>query len=221
MSSIILKKMEIMIEKKKKINYVDNQKFYDEIVKYQEKCREAVSLGKEEPRITNYLGECIQKMSEKISYMPRFINYSFREEMVSDAIENCFHGSTKILTIEYGPIEFEKIVGKTVTIKSRDGVWRPAIVKKYGKKMLYEYGFGSRNKSIKNILQKVISTKDHRWFLQARLSDTGMFIWNKEIVTDLRVGDMLETIKTMPEKDKNAIVHGLIFGDGSVTVSYT
>lgn len=78
-----------MLEKKKPVHYVDNKKFYEEIVKHQQKCKDAKEAGKEEPRISNYLGECIYKMAEKISYMPKFVNYSFREEMVSDAIENC------------------------------------------------------------------------------------------------------------------------------------
>lgn len=78
-----------MLEKKKPFHYVDNKKFYEEIVKHQQKCKDAIAEGKEEPRISNYLGECIYLMAEKISYMPKFVNYSFREEMVSDAIENC------------------------------------------------------------------------------------------------------------------------------------
>jgi DNA-directed RNA polymerase specialized sigma24 family protein len=43
----------------------------------------------EKPRLNKYLGECFYLLCERLSYRPNFINYSFREEMVGDAIENC------------------------------------------------------------------------------------------------------------------------------------
>jgi hypothetical protein len=74
---------------KSKIHYVDNKRFYDEIVKYKQKVEEAKAAGLEEPRIPNYVGECIWKIAEKLSTKPCFINYSYRDEMISDGIENC------------------------------------------------------------------------------------------------------------------------------------
>ena len=41
------------------------------------------------PQISNYLGECILKIANHLSYRPNFINYTYREEMISDGIENC------------------------------------------------------------------------------------------------------------------------------------
>ncbi len=41
------------------------------------------------PRITNYLGECFLKIATHLSYKPNFVNYMFREDMISDGIENC------------------------------------------------------------------------------------------------------------------------------------
>ena len=73
-----------------KVEYVNNKKFYEAIVKYREQVAQALSDGKEEPRIPNYIGECILKIAEKLSTKPCFMNYSFREEMISDAVENCF-----------------------------------------------------------------------------------------------------------------------------------
>ena len=43
----------------------------------------------EPPVIPDYAGECFLKIAEKLSHRPNFINYAFREEMVSDGIENC------------------------------------------------------------------------------------------------------------------------------------
>lgn len=75
---------------KKPINYVDNKKFYEEIVKYRKAIQEAKEQGKEEPRMPDYIGKCILQIAERLSIKPCFANYSFREEMISDGIENCF-----------------------------------------------------------------------------------------------------------------------------------
>ena len=69
--------------------YVDNTKFLEEIKKYKVRVKEAEEKGLEKPRITEYLGECIQKIAEKLSYSPEFINYTYKQEMISDGIENC------------------------------------------------------------------------------------------------------------------------------------
>ena len=79
-------------EKKKstKANYVDNKKFYEEIVKYKKKKLESLNAGLAPPIIPNYLGECIYNIAVKFSTMSKFSSYSFREEMIGDGIENCF-----------------------------------------------------------------------------------------------------------------------------------
>lgn len=75
--------------KKVKAHYVDNQKFFQEIVAYRQKLQEARDAGLEDPRIPNYIGECIWKIAEKLSTKPCFMNYSYRDEMISDGVENC------------------------------------------------------------------------------------------------------------------------------------
>ena len=77
------------VAKKEKPHYVDNKKFYAEIVKYREACEQARAEGVQEPRLPNYIGECIWKIATKLSYKPCFMNYSFRDEMIEDGIENC------------------------------------------------------------------------------------------------------------------------------------
>jgi hypothetical protein len=77
------------MQKTKKVHYVNNQRFYEEIVEYRKKLQEARDAGKEDPRIPNYIGECIWKIAEKLSTKPCFMNYSYRDEMISDGIENC------------------------------------------------------------------------------------------------------------------------------------
>ena len=75
---------------KKKTHYVDNEKFYNEIVEYKKKCKTAEKEGKQKPILSEYIGKCIYLIAENLSHKPRFMNYSFRDEMISDAIENCF-----------------------------------------------------------------------------------------------------------------------------------
>jgi hypothetical protein len=78
-----------MRQKKVTVHYVDNKKFYEEILKYRNKVEIAKTEDREEPRLPEYIGECIYKIAHKLSTMPRFVNYSYREEMISDGIENC------------------------------------------------------------------------------------------------------------------------------------
>jgi len=75
--------------KKTKVHYVDNKKFYEEILAHKQRVQEAREAGKEDPRLPNYIGECIWKIADKLSTKPCFINYSYRDEMISDGIENC------------------------------------------------------------------------------------------------------------------------------------
>ena len=75
--------------KKKKNHYVDNEKFLAEIIKYKEQCKIAAKEGKQKPRLSEYIGSCIWLITENLARKPRFMNYSFIEEMKSDAIENC------------------------------------------------------------------------------------------------------------------------------------
>lgn len=78
-----------MKDKTAKVHYVDNQKFYQEILNHKKKVTEAREKGLEDPKLPNYIGECIWKIASKLANKPCFINYSYRDEMISDGIENC------------------------------------------------------------------------------------------------------------------------------------
>ena len=75
--------------KQKNAHYVDNKKFHQAMIKWKEKCKDAEEAGDDAPRITNYIGECFLKIANGLSYRPNFINYTYRQEMISDGIENC------------------------------------------------------------------------------------------------------------------------------------
>ena len=70
-------------------HYVDNQRFLEEITEYQTKRLEAKDDGSESPPCPEYIGECFMKIAQRLSYRPNFINYAFRDDMISDGIENC------------------------------------------------------------------------------------------------------------------------------------
>lgn len=75
---------------KKKNHYVDNQKFLEDILEYKKRVKYAAENGLEKPRVTEYCGKCIWLITEGLARKPRFMNYSFIDEMKSDALENCF-----------------------------------------------------------------------------------------------------------------------------------
>ena len=70
-------------------HYVNNKEFLAAIVAYKQSIKDAEALGKDKPRITNYLGECFLKIATHLSYKPNFVNYMFKDDMVCDGIENC------------------------------------------------------------------------------------------------------------------------------------
>lgn len=72
-------------------HYVDNKKLFAAMVKYKtayEKYRHA-KRKRSPPQIPEYIGECLLKIATRLSNKPNFASYTFREDMISDAIENC------------------------------------------------------------------------------------------------------------------------------------
>ena len=83
-------------KKAKGEHYVDNKVFLQAMIEWKTKCNiaeeEQKDLPKEErtrPQVTNYIGECFLKIATHLSYRPNFINYTYRDEMIADGIENC------------------------------------------------------------------------------------------------------------------------------------
>jgi hypothetical protein len=73
----------------KQKHYINNADFLAALMEYQDKCKSAKEDKKPPPAIPNYIGECFMKIAEGLSHKPNFINYTYREEMMSDGIENC------------------------------------------------------------------------------------------------------------------------------------
>jgi hypothetical protein len=81
--------VEIMAKKKRSEHYVNNKEFLDALIKYREKLEIAKIQGTKKPPVPSYIGECFLKMATHYSFKPNFVNYMFKEDMISDGIENC------------------------------------------------------------------------------------------------------------------------------------
>jgi hypothetical protein len=72
-----------------KNHYIDNKLFLAEMSKYRDAIQLAKDNGDKKPDIPRYAAEAFIKIAENLSHKPNFLSYTFRDEMVADAIENC------------------------------------------------------------------------------------------------------------------------------------
>lgn len=70
-------------------DYVNNKEFSQLISEHVEGVRSDLAEGREPRPLTNHIGECFLKIANGLSRSPNFMNYSYREDMVMDAVENC------------------------------------------------------------------------------------------------------------------------------------
>jgi hypothetical protein len=79
----------VMTKRKRSEHYVNNKEFLAALIKYREDKEIAEIQGKPKPPIPRYIGECFLKIANHLSFKPNFVNYMFKEDMISDGIENC------------------------------------------------------------------------------------------------------------------------------------
>lgn len=72
-----------------KAHYVNNEKFLEQMKAFRQNVIEARIDGKERPRVPEYIGECIFKIASHLARKPNFANYTFKDDMISDGVENC------------------------------------------------------------------------------------------------------------------------------------
>ncbi|WP_430257912.1 hypothetical protein [Neorhizobium sp. IRS_2294] len=111
---------------------------------------------------------------------------------------------TKILTMEYGPVAIESALNERVTIIGGDGLPYTGVFRlRHNTKhrnIIFRQNSGGGGKYRKS----VIASADHAW----RLRDGSMTL-------SLNVGDVLKPTSSNIERDALAVVHGLVFGDGT------
>jgi hypothetical protein len=124
-----------------------------------------------------------------------------------NATDGCFSGETEFFA-NGKLVCFSDVVGDSVKVLARDGIWRNANVRSFGvqklnKIILVPYGLRS------NFKLEYTATGNHKWFTT-----------NRGETDSLSVGDRILVSPTSANKDsqeyKDGFVHGVIFGDGSV-----
>jgi hypothetical protein len=74
---------------KAKPHYVNNRDFSEAVMDYAISARKAKLKDKQVPVVTDYIAQCFIRIAEGLSHRPNFVRYTYREEMVMDAVENC------------------------------------------------------------------------------------------------------------------------------------
>lgn len=78
-----------MSKKKQSIHYVNNADFSSAVVEYVTRANEAKEKNEPIPVVTDYIAQCFLRIAEGLSHKSNFSGYTYREEMVMDAVENC------------------------------------------------------------------------------------------------------------------------------------
>lgn len=73
----------------KKRNYVNNPDLLQALIDYKDACKDAEDSGDKLPQVPEYVGKCILLIAQRLATKPNFSGYSYKEEMISDGIENC------------------------------------------------------------------------------------------------------------------------------------
>jgi hypothetical protein len=77
------------IRPKDKPHYVNNAQFSQAVVDHVTIVNEARDKGEPLPKVPDYIAQCFLKICEGLSHKSNFVRYTYREEMVMDAVENC------------------------------------------------------------------------------------------------------------------------------------
>ena len=70
-------------------HYINNKDFLQALIDYQKEIKEAKKAGKSKPYVSDYIAMCFLQIAQTLSYRPNFINYTYKDDMISDGLENC------------------------------------------------------------------------------------------------------------------------------------
>ena len=70
-------------------HYVDNKHLYAVMIEFKKAVDEAEQSGDTKPQIPDYVGRCLLQIANRLATKPNFANYTFKDDMISDGIENC------------------------------------------------------------------------------------------------------------------------------------
>jgi hypothetical protein len=75
--------------KKAQNHYIDNGRFLKELSAYRKVALKAKKRGDKPPGVNDYIGQCFLDIANNLAKKPNFANYTYREEMICDSVENC------------------------------------------------------------------------------------------------------------------------------------
>ena len=70
-------------------HYIDNEKFLKELILHRKAIAKAKKAKLKPPGVNNYIGQCFLDIANNLAKRPNFANYTYREEMICDSVENC------------------------------------------------------------------------------------------------------------------------------------
>lgn len=113
-----------------KKHYVNNKALYEEMKAYKAARVAAEAAGKPKPRVPNYVGVCLMQICTRLSHRPNFINYSYREDMIADGIENCIAAVDNFDSDKYeNPFAFFTMIAWNAFIRRIDKEKKQAYIK--------------------------------------------------------------------------------------------
>ena len=83
-----------MAKKQKDNHYIDNERFLQELILHKKAVIKAKKEGIKPPGVSNYIGQCFLDIANNLAKKPNFANYTYKDEMVSDSVENCIMYAT-------------------------------------------------------------------------------------------------------------------------------
>jgi len=85
---------EKMAPKQQGNHYIDNERFLKELVTHKKAVGKAKKAGVKPPGVTDYIGQCFLDIANNLAKKPNFANYTYKDEMISDSVENCIMYAT-------------------------------------------------------------------------------------------------------------------------------
>ena len=70
-------------------HYINNKEFLKCLIDYQADVKRCKKEGNPKPYVTDYIAMCFLQIAQRLSYRPNFINYTYKDDMISDGLENC------------------------------------------------------------------------------------------------------------------------------------
>lgn len=83
-----------MGKKRESTHYIDNERFLKELVTHKKAVGKAKKAGVKPPGVTDYIGQCFLDIANNLAKKPNFANYTYKDEMISDSVENCIMYAT-------------------------------------------------------------------------------------------------------------------------------